>query len=239
MADQEPQNKPAEPGRQVSAVPGALPASGDTAVYKPSTSPTHPVRPNDDADIPTITMPQQTPAYLLKTHTSLSAAYFDTLIRAIDFHGRSTRKQYWTFILLNAAVTVGGIVLCVLLFYVMAQKAAQGNVADVGAPPIALVFMAFLVFFNLLMVIPTIAVTFRRLHDVGMSGWWFGARLIFSGVAQAANIFLIGKSENPSLLMVAVYLVLAGIAATLSIVIFVATLLPSQQKANAYGPYRR
>ena len=62
-----------------------------------------------------------------------------------EFRGRATRPEFWWFMLFCAlATTVVGI-----LFGERASGAA-----------------------TLLLLLPALAVTARRLHDVGRSGWW-------------------------------------------------------------------
>ena len=78
--------------------------------------------------------------------------------RATDFSGRSRRKEYWYFQLFNAIV-----MLFIGLFAVAFSD--QGKPAVI---PFGLMFAyGFVVF------IPALAVTIRRLHDIGRSGWWY------------------------------------------------------------------
>ncbi|MBW9090039.1 DUF805 domain-containing protein [Rhizobium wenxiniae] len=79
-------------------------------------------------------------------------AYFDGMRRYFSFSGRSTRSQYWLF---SLTVVVLGIIAVVL------------DAAVLGSPKpaafTALVYVAHL--------IPSLAVTVRRLHDADKSGW--------------------------------------------------------------------
>ncbi len=74
--------------------------------------------------------------------------------RYVDFKGRSSRSEYWWWQLLVAIVFLPAIV------------AAEGNLAD--SP---LIIASTIGIF--LMLIPTIAITMRRLHDQDMSAWWY------------------------------------------------------------------
>ena len=73
------------------------------------------------------------------------------------FKGRARRKEYWFYYLFY------------LLFFVVAFVVdfAVGTWDD--AAQIGL----FSTVYPLALLIPTIAVTVRRLHDTGRSGWWF------------------------------------------------------------------
>lgn len=87
--------------------------------------------------------------------------YFVVLKKYADFSGRARRKEYWMFFLVN------------LLFYVLTIVAdnALGITIDkkpadfFGEGPIYYVYC-------LAMVLPSIAVLIRRLHDIGKSGWY-------------------------------------------------------------------
>ena len=67
-----------------------------------------------------------------------------------NFEGRARRQEFWTFTLINLAIYV---ILAVLS-------------GVVGL--FALVALAF----NLAVLVPSIAVGVRRMHDINRSGWW-------------------------------------------------------------------
>lgn len=77
-------------------------------------------------------------------------AYLHALKNYFNFSGRAGRREYWTFVLVN-----------LLLGYVILFADRQTAIGDV---PAAL--------FLLLILIPTLAVSVRRLHDSDLSGWW-------------------------------------------------------------------
>jgi uncharacterized membrane protein YhaH (DUF805 family) len=68
-----------------------------------------------------------------------------------NFNGRARRSEYWYFILGN------GIVSLII------------NILTAVTTP-KLVFLSF--FYSLAVIIPSIAVLVRRMHDVGRSGWY-------------------------------------------------------------------
>lgn len=80
-------------------------------------------------------------------------AYLDAMRRYFDFSGRSTRTQFWSFCLTVLGLGIAAIVL---------------DTAVLGASKPSL--FTWLVYFPHL--IPSIAVTIRRLHDSDKSGWW-------------------------------------------------------------------
>lgn len=68
-----------------------------------------------------------------------------------DFNGRAIRSQYWYFML--------------FIFIVSFVLGFLNNIFFVR-PILPLIF-------NLFILIPSIAIGVRRLHDLGKTGWWF------------------------------------------------------------------
>ncbi|HEV7659849.1 MAG TPA: DUF805 domain-containing protein [Allosphingosinicella sp.] len=85
------------------------------------------------------------------------------LRRYAEFTGRSRRKEYWLFYLLN--VLVG---LCVGLAFVVGYLADMSQ-SQMDTYLMPLVYLACL--YGLVTLIPGLAVTVRRLHDTDRSGW--------------------------------------------------------------------
>ena len=85
-------------------------------------------------------------------------SYFDGLLRYFEFSGRSTRTQYWLFVLFSIIVSVAAIFADAWLS---------------GIPVSSQVWGPLTVFAALFHTIPGITVVVRRLHDTGRSGWWY------------------------------------------------------------------
>ncbi|WP_372374819.1 DUF805 domain-containing protein [Xanthomonas axonopodis pv. cajani] len=92
------------------------------------------------------------------------------LKRYADFNGRSRRKEYWMFALMQLLVlfVFGG------LFAVAAL--AMGNENGPGA--LAWLIGAVMVIVCLALIVPGIAVTVRRLHNQDKSGWFYLISLV-------------------------------------------------------------
>lgn len=114
--------------------------------------------------------------------------YFTVLGKYIDFKGRASRKEYWTFWIINLIISV-------LLF--AADRALQTS-DKFGVTILGL--------YNLAVLLPAMAVLVRRLHDVGKSGKM--ALLAFTGVGLVWIFILIlaegqegsnkwGENPNP------------------------------------------
>lgn len=99
--------------------------------------------------------------------------------RYAEFSGRSRRMEYWMFALLNV------IVVTVLMFIVLgAGGAASVLEAEASGDPSAGLAALFggmgllILVWILAILVPSIAVTVRRLHDRDMSGWWYLGAII-------------------------------------------------------------
>ena len=80
--------------------------------------------------------------------------YIGVLKKYVVFQGRARRKEYWMFFLFNLLISIGlGIV-----------DAFAGTTADGVGVLGALYALGVL--------LPSIAVSIRRLHDTDRSGWW-------------------------------------------------------------------
>lgn len=77
--------------------------------------------------------------------------YLEVWKNGLDFGGRARRKEYWFFVLFNALVGLGLAILDFLMFK--------------GQAPVSTLY-------SFAALVPSIAVTFRRLHDTGRSAWW-------------------------------------------------------------------
>jgi uncharacterized membrane protein YhaH (DUF805 family) len=72
-----------------------------------------------------------------------------------DFSGRARRREYWMFVLFNIIVSVVlGVVDGVLG---LTTDSGQGIIGGI---------------YSLAVLVPTIAVGVRRMHDTGRAGWW-------------------------------------------------------------------
>ncbi|MEA9556024.1 DUF805 domain-containing protein [Xanthomonas nasturtii] len=92
------------------------------------------------------------------------------LKRYADFEGRSRRKEYWMFMLLQVIV----LVVLGIMFGIAAAVMGGEN----GPGPLAWVVGAIIAIFVLALIVPSIAVTVRRLHDQDKSGWFYLISLV-------------------------------------------------------------
>ncbi len=82
--------------------------------------------------------------------------YLDVLKKYAVFSGRAARKEYWMFVLFNIVISV---VLSIIDRFIGTSTLLLGSGLLSGI-------------YSLAILCPGIAVSMRRLHDIGKSGWW-------------------------------------------------------------------
>ena len=85
--------------------------------------------------------------------------YLEPWRKFIDFSGRASRKEYWTFTLINAAIYIG-------LYMIGAMFSGPRSNESLNAAD------CLSGIFSLAALIPGLAVGVRRLHDTNRSGFW-------------------------------------------------------------------
>lgn len=87
---------------------------------------------------------------------SFNTFFFDVVKNHYaDFTGRASRKQFWMYVLWNIILSIVVSIVGSLLF--------RSGVSHQN--PLSILLSA-------LLLIPSLAIGTRRLHDIGKSGWW-------------------------------------------------------------------
>lgn len=142
------------------------------------------------------------------------------LKRFLDFSGRSGRAEFWQWTMLTVVVN------WILRFIDYAAASAY-------APPshtLSLLFVA-------VTFIPSVAVTFRRLHDIGRSGWLYGALVglcTFVGFVIGFGLALRQQIGSDFLFDIGILLALLSVAPIIYFIVLLAT--KGDPQPNAYGP---
>ena len=105
--------------------------------------------------------------------------FVDVFKKTFDFSGRSRRKEFWLFVLFTTLISIA-------LSFVDAIAGLELT-EDLGV-------LGGL--FSLLIIIPSISVTVRRLHDIGRSGWWF--LLAFVPIIGWITLFIFNLLDSQS-----------------------------------------
>ncbi|WDR05106.1 DUF805 domain-containing protein [Devosia rhodophyticola] len=85
-------------------------------------------------------------------------SYFDAMIRYFEFSGRTGRAQFWIYQLVAMLIIIG------VFFIELRLTGSFHRVTQLGS------LYTMVALFH---AIPGMAITVRRLHDIGKSGWWY------------------------------------------------------------------
>ena len=105
--------------------------------------------------------------------------YIEVLKKYTEFSGRSRRKEYWYFALFNVIITI---ILTML-------DTALGTLNELTG------YGVFNTAYSLAVLLPSLGVSIRRLHDIGKSGWWLLIGLIPLIGAIILIVFFIKDSQ--------------------------------------------
>jgi uncharacterized membrane protein YhaH (DUF805 family) len=160
------------------------------------------------------------------------------LKRYAEFSGRSRRMEFWMF-------TLGVFILYVLLMMVAMvigfsaigmTASGNGNVALGGLMGMFASMGILAIVFGIVwlgLLIPTIAVAVRRLHDTDRSGWWL---FIYVGpylLSIVINLTAV-SSNSTGLSSIGGLVGLVGLIGALVLLVFYC--LPGTPGPNKYGP---
>lgn len=133
-----------------------------------------------------------------------------------NFKGRSTASEYWYAVLFQIMVSS---VISWVSFFSSVQVVISG-------------------IYSLIMFLPMAALTIRRLHDIGKSGWWYVAPCIFSVFFMIMAIIMIDvENEYETLSAVLGFILMFGtVYLVFGILMLIWTCQPSQPFTNKWGP---
>ena len=102
-------------------------------------------------------------------------AWWKTVVleRFAQFSGRAGRAEYWWFVLANLIITL--------------VLNALGRASWL--------FLVVSLVYSIALIVPSIAVGFRRLHDTGRSGWWLLIILVPLAGIIVLVVFLATEGE--------------------------------------------
>lgn len=105
--------------------------------------------------------------------------YLSVLKNYATFTGRARRSEYWYFVLFN-------IIFCVIAMF-LDQMLGTTFTINSGAGAMVLPYGYIYVLYALIVFLPGLAVTVRRMHDIGKSGWF----ILVSAIPIAGAIWLL------------------------------------------------
>ena len=168
------------------------------------------------------------PSFWDATKTCLTKKY-------ATFSGRARRSEYWWFMLaqyiLSAALSI---IMFISIFAIVAVKATSGSIEDIN--PIDFYLknpgLWLIILVSLALLIPNLAVTVRRFHDIGHSGWWLLIPMLAIPLLLGGSIVLAVYNNNLWFFIPVVYLLL--LAVSIIMIVWLAT--NGKRETNEWGP---
>ena len=151
------------------------------------------------------------------------------------FSGRARRSEYWWFMLaqyiLNAAL---GIIMMLSVVAIVMVKATSGSIDDMSPLDFYLMNpgMWLILLICLALLIPNLAVTVRRLHDIGRSGWWLLVPMLASPLLLGGSVVLAIFNKDLWFFIPVAYLITLAIA----IILLVWMATNGKKETNKWGP---
>jgi uncharacterized membrane protein YhaH (DUF805 family) len=162
---------------------------------------------------------------------------FMPLKRYADFSGRSRRMEFWMWQLFQVIIYVVVVVLAMALgggaMMMMGNGGDPSSLVAAGGAMMIIILLYCL--YCLAVLIPSIAVAVRRLHDTNRTGWWVLAPLapylvmFVAGMMAASSPDMAGVAS-----LIALVSGLAVIALGLTLLVFY--FLEGTKGPNQYGP---
>lgn len=159
------------------------------------------------------------------------------LKRYAQFSGRSPRREYWMFVLFNIIVSIVLSIVDTVLGlggHTSSYSASGPGSYAAGADTSGGILSGI---WALAVLIPSIAVGVRRLHDVNRSGWWMLAPILLLGVAMVSALARLGANPDASMLGFGIFFMVAMlIGVVVSILLLVWACMHGTRGPNRFGP---
>ncbi len=117
--------------------------------------------------------------------------YLDVFRKYAVFSGRSRRKEYWSFSLINSLIVL---VYIGMLFFGVYISSGDESVFN----SVQMIANVLYYGYAIASLVPGLAVLIRRLHDIGKSGWWYFIGLI-PVIGTIVLIVFLCKDSDPGL----------------------------------------
>ena len=161
--------------------------------------------------------------------------YFKCLKHYADFSGRARRKEYWWFAVINFIImlicTLGYIIPFFKMGFDTASTGADFDSLDemeIIMSSLKNPFLYIYLIYYLVVLIPSLAVMVRRLHDIGKSGYW--AFFIVGGQVLGSMSSYFQTTNTVA------YAIAALAGAVIGIISLVWMFTNSDYGPNQYGP---
>ncbi len=130
-------------------------------------------------------------------------SYISTWKRPFDFQGKSTRKEYWSFIILNSIIFIISYIFFLFAIGISKGLDSSGLSNAISIPLYTISIVGLLLFFGSIWI--ALPLTVRRIRDVGMSWKWIffvslpylGGIFILLFLTRSSMIYIDGKEYYP------------------------------------------
>ena len=115
--------------------------------------------------------------------------YMEAMRKYAVFTGRARRREYWMFQLINLAI-----ITCFAFLLALLIPATVRN----GRITMLIVPIVVVIGYVLATIVPSLAVSVRRLHDTNLSGWWTLIALVPAGGIVLFVFHLLDSNPGPN-----------------------------------------
>tara|TARA_B100001971_G_C17829003_1_gene352813 strand:+ start:123 stop:464 length:342 start_codon:yes stop_codon:yes gene_type:complete len=98
------------------------------------------------------------------------------LTKYATFSGRASRSEFWYFFLFGIIFGIATLLIDIVLGFSIDETGPINSI------------------FNLIVFLPFLSVSIRRLHDIGRSGWWY--LIILTGIGSILLFYWWASAEK-------------------------------------------
>lgn len=155
-----------------------------------------------------------------------------------DFKGRARRKEYWMFLLFNYIISfIIGMVYYIGVMFQAFAKFSSGEMYNMALSGLyfgtgwVMVIFCILMAYSLAVLLPTLAVIVRRLHDIGRKGTWL---LLLLVPIPLYCIFYFCMFSLVAVIILGILMMICSLGIT--VLYIVLGCIDGQKGENQYGP---
>ena len=137
------------------------------------------------------TVPLNQPHY----GASMKEATIRFFKKYVRFNGFSSRSEFWWPVLSLAIIQFVLFILAAIGGAMTSADTGGGSAVAAIGTIFGLILYGLFILFGLAVIVPAIAITVRRLHDAGFSGWWY--LLCFAPCGSIVVIIFCAMESKP------------------------------------------
>ena len=155
--------------------------------------------------------------------------YFRALKKSFVFSGRARRAEYWYFMLFNILVVLAILALLVPFVVIIALLPVSHPLSSPHVILLSILIPPSL--YMLVIFLPMLALSVRRIHDINLSGWWILLSFLLPMISEIVLLFFkFNGTTLPDLRLFDWLLQLPSIA------IVILAMIKGNEGENRFGP---